>query len=196
MRSYIKGVLEELRHACLHVSFIRCSKMKIVRVRVDWSPQERITLREGHAQGPRHHHFNLIWRIIIYEWSRLSLGCTIVLRLVCLTVIASRCIYTFIHSFILETYIAPLQETNTQRRSQPRTKKKDFWEIYNLEGWAISKERSPKGRSFHADGPTIEKALRCIIAKRARGTKNSPLAAERSTRRAAKTDTGQQRTRR
>src|SRR6218665_3432870 len=44
-------------------------------------------------------------------------------------------------------------------------------------------ERSSKGRSFHADGPTIEKALRCIIAKRARGTKNSPLAAERSTRR-------------
>src|SRR6218665_3854089 len=35
----------------------------------------------------------------------------------------------------------------------------------------------------------MEKALRCIIAKRARGTKNSPFAAERSTRRAAKTDT-------
>src|SRR6218665_236768 len=38
----------------------------------------------------------------------------------------------------------------------------------------MSTERSSKGRSFHADGPTIEKALRCIIAKRARGTKNSP----------------------
>jgi len=25
----------------------------------------------------------------------------------------------FLHSFILETYIAPLQETTTQRRSQP-----------------------------------------------------------------------------
>src|SRR6218665_2346296 len=57
----------------------------------------------------------------------------------------------------------------------------------------MSTERSSKGRSFHADGPTIEKALRCIIAKWARGTKNSPLAAERSTRRAARTDTGQQR---
>src|SRR6218665_1501680 len=65
-----------------------------------------------------------------------------------------------------------------------------------MEGWAISTERSSKGRSFHADGPTNEKALRCIIAKRARGTKNSLLAAERSPRRAAKTDTGQQRTRR
>ena len=78
----------------------------------------------------------------------------------------------------------------------PRTKKKDLREMYNLEGWTISTERSSKRRSFHADGPTIEKALRCMIAKRARGTKNSPLAAERSTRRAAKTDTGQQRTRR
>src|SRR6218665_3289462 len=28
-------------------------------------------------------------------------------------------IYSFIHSFILETYIAPLQETTTQRHSQP-----------------------------------------------------------------------------
>jgi len=28
-------------------------------------------------------------------------------------------IHSFIHSFILETYIAPLQETTTQRRSQP-----------------------------------------------------------------------------
>src|SRR6218665_4176448 len=63
--------------------------------------------------------------------------------------------------------------------------------MQNLEGWAISKERSSKGRSSHADGPTTEKALRCIIAKRARGTKTSPLAAGRSTRRAAKTDTGQ-----
>jgi len=27
--------------------------------------------------------------------------------------------YLFIHSFILETYIAPLQDTTTQRRSQP-----------------------------------------------------------------------------
>src|SRR6218665_2599330 len=28
-------------------------------------------------------------------------------------------LYSFIHSFILETYIAPLQDTATQRRSQP-----------------------------------------------------------------------------
>ena len=45
-----------------------------------------------------------------------------------------------------------------------------------MEGEVIIKERSSTGRSFQADGPTTEKALRCIIAKRARGTKSSPLA--------------------
>src|SRR6218665_2980606 len=42
---------------------------------------------------------------------------------------------------------------------------------------AISKERSSTERSFHADGPTTETALRCTVAKWARGTKISPLAA-------------------
>jgi len=52
------------------------------------------------------------------------------------------------------------------------------------------------GRSFHADGPTTEKALRCIVAKWAQGTKSSPFAAERRSRRDAKTNTGQQRSQR
>jgi len=46
------------------------------------------------------------------------------------------------------------------------------------------------GRSLHAGGHTTEKALRCTVAKWARGTKSSPLAAEHSTRRTAKTNTG------
>jgi len=52
--------------------------------------------------------------------------------------------------------------------------------------------------SFHADGPTSskEKAIRCTVAKWAWGTKSSPLAAKRSTRRSSKTDTGQQRSQR
>src|SRR6218665_406724 len=107
--------------------------------------------------------------------------------------------YSFIHSFIHsgDLYSASSRDYYSEALpAQPRTKKKDLREMENLEGWAISTERCSKGRSFHADGSTIEKALRCIIAKRARGTKNSPLAAERSTRRAARTDTGQQRTRR
>src|SRR6218665_2032543 len=103
----------------------------------------------------------------------------------------------FLHSFILEIYIAPLQETTTQRRSQPSHGQKEglqrdvkFGRVGHQQGTQL------KGRSFLADGSTTEKALRFIIAKRTRGTKNSPLAAERSTRRAAKIDTGQQRRRR
>ena len=44
----------------------------------------------------------------------------------------------------------------------------------NLEGRAMSKERSSTGRSFHADRPTTEKALSCTVAKWAQGTKSSP----------------------
>ena len=43
------------------------------------------------------------------------------------------------------------------------------------------------------EGPTTEKARRCLIAKRARGTRSSPLVVERSARRAATSDTGRQR---
>src|SRR6218665_2233155 len=69
-------------------------------------------------------------------------------------------VHSFIHSGDFRLiHIAPLQETTTQRRSQSSHGQK-------------RKEGNSKGRSFHADGPTTEKALRCIIAKRARGTKN------------------------
>src|SRR6218665_1370789 len=98
------------------------------------------------------------------------------------TVIFLAQVHSFIHSFIHSgvLYSASSRDFYSEALpAQSRTKKKDFREMSNLEGWAISKERNSKGRSFHADGPTTEKALRCIIAKRARGTKNSHLAAIR-----------------
>src|SRR6218665_3689516 len=89
----------------------------------------------------------------------------------------------------METYIAPLLDTTTQRRSQlshgqrrMTSKRCKIWKM------SIRKDRSSKERLFHADGLTTGKTLRCIIAKRARGTKSSPLSAERSTPRAAKTE--------
>src|SRR6218665_428228 len=91
------------------------------------------------------------------------------------TVIFLAQVHSFIHSFIHSgvLYSASSRDFYSEALpAQSRTKKKDFREMSNLEGWAISKERNSKGRSFHADGPTTEKALRCIIAKRARGTKN------------------------
>src|SRR6218665_826126 len=45
------------------------------------------------------------------------------------------------------------------------------------------RERSSEGRSFQTEGPTIEKALFCLVAVRARGTRKSPLVAERRDRR-------------
>src|SRR6218665_28759 len=72
----------------------------------------------------------------------------------------------FINSFILETYMAPLQETTTQRRSQPSHGQKKTSERCKI--W----KGGPSARNAaHADGPTTEKALPCIITKRARGTK-------------------------
>jgi len=61
--------------------------------------------------------------------------------------------------------------TNCHTFSDPRPLECDV-----LYGRPLSKERSSTGRSFQT-----EKALRCIIAKRALGTKSAPLAEKRST---------------
>ena len=128
--------------------------------------------------------------------------CVCVCMYVCEYVCMHASIYVarhfFIHSFIPETYIAPLQDTTTQRHSQPShgQRRKTWGKSKNLERRVISKERSSTGRSFHADGPTTKKILCCTVAKWAREIKSSPLAAERSTPHAAKTDTGQQRSQR
>ena len=108
---------------------------------------------------------------------------------------------TVIHSFILETYVASLKDTITQRRPQPsHCQRRRTWGSCNIWNGRPSArnaaQRGVGGRSFHADGPTTEKTLRCIVAKWARGTKSSHLAAERSTRSDAKTDTWQQRSQR
>lgn len=46
------------------------------------------------------------------------------------------------------------------------------------------------GRSFQIKEHTNQDARRCLVAKRARGTKSVTLVAERITRRAATSDTG------
>src|SRR5688572_23703166 len=73
--------------------------------------------------------------------------------------------------------------------------KKILRNLQNPVGWFTSKERSLSARSIQMEGPPTEKARRCLIAKRARGTRSSPLVSERSTRRAATSDTGRQRSR-
>src|SRR6218665_2469986 len=53
-------------------------------------------------------------------------------------------------------------------------------------------KRSVRGSSFQVEGPITEKALRCLSAERARGTKSSPRAEERRARREARSETGLQ----
>ena len=51
------------------------------------------------------------------------------------------------------------------------------------------RERSSEGRLFQTEGPTIEKALFCLVAVRAHGTRKSPLEAERRDRRTEQAET-------
>ena len=74
--------------------------------------------------------------------------------------------HSFIHSGVF--YSASLRFKRLLLRGAPmaaqsRTKKKDFKEMLNLEGWAIRKDRSSKGRSFHADRPTTKMALLLLL---------------------------------
>jgi len=62
-------------------------------------------------------------------------------------------IFSFIHSFILETYIAPLQRRSQPRQGQRRRTSEGFgrfWEICknNLEGWAIRGDPPPSSQDW------------------------------------------------
>jgi len=57
----------------------------------------------------------------------------------------------FIHSFILETYIVPLQEITTQRRSQPSHDQRRTSERCKIRGVGKS-ARNAAQMGDHADG--------------------------------------------
>src|ERR1700733_13982240 len=103
-------------------------------------------------------------------------------------------IHSFIHSVHL--YSAPSRIYSEALPVQPRPKKKVLSDLRKPVKFTGSSKRSSCGRSFQIDGPTIENARRWAVTKRARGTKSSPLVAERRTLRAATSDTGRQRLRR
>ena len=63
---------------------------------------------------------------------------------------------TLVHSFILRTFKALLQESRTHLKAlpvhQPPLKNKDWTDAWNLTaGWTTSKERSSSGRTFQMD---------------------------------------------
>ena len=102
-------------------------------------------------------------------------------------------ISSFIHSFIPDIYIAPLQETYSEALSvQLRSKRNVLRSLQKEEMLFWGSKRSVRGSSFQVEGPITEKALRCLSAERARGTKSSPRAEERRARREARSETGLQ----
>ena len=98
---------------------------------------------------------------------------------------------TFVHSFIPDIYIAPLQETYSEALSVPLRSKRNVLRSLQKEDMLFwGSKRSVRGSSLKVEGPITEKALRCLSAERARGTKSSPRAEEWRARREARSETG------
>src|SRR6218665_3885807 len=90
---------------------------------------------------------------------------------------------SFIHSFILNIYIAPLQENNSEALPTPaRSNKAVLRREKNAGEVVLLKMRSSEGRPFQVEGPTTEKARICLVKVRAKGTRRGPCWDERSDR--------------
>src|SRR6218665_47699 len=102
-------------------------------------------------------------------------------------------VYVFTYSFIPDIYIAPLQETYSEALSVQLQPKRDVLRSLHKEDTLFrSSKRSVRGSSFQVEGPITEKAQPCLSAEQARGTKSSPQAEKRMTRREAKSEIGLQ----
>src|SRR6218665_1896759 len=89
-----------------------------------------------------------------------------------------------LYIFYISIYIAPLQGNYSEALpAQARPNRRVLRSLQKELERSRGRERSSEGRSFQTEGPTIEKALFCLVAVRARGTRKSPLVAERRDRR-------------
>ena len=79
----------------------------------------------------------------------------------------------FIHSFILNIYIAPLQENYSEALPTPARLKRAVLRK-NAGDKALWKIRSWEGSPFQIEGPTMEKARLCLAEVRANGTRRRP----------------------
>src|SRR6218665_3173798 len=87
----------------------------------------------------------------------------------------------FVHSFIPDIYIAPLQETYSEALSVHLRSKRNVLRSLEKEDTLFwGSRRSVRGSSFQVEGQITEKARRCLSAERARGTKSSPRAEDRT----------------
>src|SRR6218665_1132971 len=72
--------------------------------------------------------------------------------------------YMFIHSFILNIYIAPLQENYSEALPTPaRSNKAVLRREKNAGEVVLLKMRSSEGRPFQVEGPTTESLIIIII---------------------------------
>ena len=91
--------------------------------------------------------------------------------------------HSFIHSFILNIYIAPLQENYSEALPTPaRLKRAVLVEKKNAGDKALGKIRSWEGSPFQIEGPTTENARRCLAEVRANDTRRRPCWDERRDR--------------
>ena len=92
-------------------------------------------------------------------------------------------LHSIIHSFILNIYIAPLQENYSEvLPTQARLKGAVLsWEK-NAGDKVLGKIRSWEGSPFQIEGPTTEKARLCLVEVQANGTRRRPCWDERSDR--------------
>ena len=104
-----------------------------------------------------------------------------------------------INSFILNIYIAPLQENYSEALSTPARLQRAVLTLKgrkNAGDKALGKIRSSEGSPYHIEGPTTEKARPCLVEVRANGTRRRPCWDERSDRELITLSRGQQSSRR
>src|SRR6218665_954546 len=105
------------------------------------------------------------------------------------------------HSFILNIYIAPLQENYSEVLPTPARSNKANLVLSlkvrkNAGEVVLLKMRSSEGRPFQVEGPTTEKARICLVEVWAKWTRRRPCWDERSDRELIALRGGQQSSRR
>src|SRR6218665_1071705 len=103
----------------------------------------------------------------------------------------------FIHSFITEIYIAPLQGYYSEALpTLARLKRRVLRLESNVSERILGNNLCDRGSPFHTEGPTTENARAWVMEVQAKGTKSNPCSDEQSELRPLVPGVGQQRSRR
>src|SRR6218665_2525280 len=81
----------------------------------------------------------------------------------------------FIHSFITEIYIAPLQGHYSEALPTLARLKRSVLRLEkNVSERILGSNLCDKGSPFHTEGPTTENAWAWVVDERAKGTRSNP----------------------